>query len=177
MSGVLRKTNETKIFVRALFGAALIGMCAVDAFALPFNDDMVHDQPKTNEIMRKLPEGSIPTNAKLPLIGSVQEAEALSNPQRRDKESLVNGKRLFEINCSPCHGTYGEKGEHAVSRVSGFWPVPPPVLSAEQYRDRSEGSIFATIHFGRGIMPRYGWKLSEKEHWDIVNYVRTLQGK
>lgn len=154
----------------------IILLFSAQAFALPFNDDMVHDQPKTGDVMRKLPEGSIPTHAKLPLLSNMQDAEALSNPKRGDKNSWKNGKRLFAINCTPCHGEYDKTGRHTKSRVAEFWPVPPPVLSDPQYKDRSEGNLFATIHFGRGIMPRYGWKLSEEEHWDIVNYVRRLQG-
>ena len=29
---------------------------------------------------------------------------------------------------------------------------------------------------GRGLMPRYGDKIRGTDQWDLVNYVRTLQG-
>ncbi|MCB0331689.1 MAG: cytochrome c, partial [Bdellovibrionales bacterium] len=41
---------------------------------------------------------------------------------------------------------------------------------------KSDGHIFSYIHFGGvAIMPRYGYKLSPREHWDIVNYIRWMQ--
>lgn len=46
----------------------------------------------------------------------------------------------------------------------------------DMYKARTDGSIYATIHFGIRLMPGHGWKLSPTEHWDIVNYVRSAQG-
>ncbi len=40
----------------------------------------------------------------------------------------------------------------------------------------TDGYIFGMIRNGRGLMPPYN-RIEEMDRWDIVNYVRTLQGK
>ena len=76
------------------------------------------------------------------------------------------------INCSVCHGAEG-KGDGAVARKF----VPPPDLSVDFYKKRPDGFIYGTIKHGGAVMPAYGENIPEKEIWDIVNYIRLLQGK
>jgi hypothetical protein len=55
----------------------------------------------------------------------------------------------------------------------GVFPFPlvsGPALS------RTDGYIFGMIRNGRGNMPPYN-RIEEKDRWDVVNYVRGLQGK
>jgi len=40
----------------------------------------------------------------------------------------------------------------------------------------ADGYIFGMIRNGRGLMPTYN-RIEEPDRWDIVNYVRSLQGK
>jgi hypothetical protein len=40
----------------------------------------------------------------------------------------------------------------------------------------TDGYIFGMIRNGRGIMPPYN-RIEEPDRWDIVNYLRTIQGK
>ena len=43
-------------------------------------------------------------------------------------------------------------------------------------KDRTDGYIFGMIRNGRGLMPTYN-RIEEMDRWDVVNYVRALQGK
>ena len=44
------------------------------------------------------------------------------------------------------------------------------------YMTKTDGYLYATIHYGGlVIMPGLGWKLSDSEHWDIINYLRSVQ--
>ncbi|MGE5445511.1 MAG: c-type cytochrome [Ignavibacteriales bacterium] len=87
--------------------------------------------------------------------------------------SLQKGEKLFQNNCSPCHGM-GGKGDGPVIK-RGFYPVD---LTASQTQARTDGYIYAYIRYGGKIlMPSYRDNVSSDEAWSIVNYVRKLQGK
>lgn len=150
------------------------------AQALPFNDDMVNSPVTTGAIMRPLPDGTASDNISSYKLENREEALKLTNPIKGDKLSTLNGRRLFQVNCTPCHGDIEAK-PYVPGPVAKF--LPGPDLTAPMYHDkadgRSDGNIYATIHFGSlsTLMPRVGWKLSPTEHWDIINYVRSVQNK
>ena len=96
------------------------------------------------------------------------------NPVPTTKASINNGKRQFSVNCGPCHGSYTDEG-HQIGAYQEASKFPVPNLADQVYAERTDGHIFGYIYFGGAIMPRYGWKLSKNEIWDIVNYVRNLQ--
>ena len=47
---------------------------------------------------------------------------------------------------------------------------------ATSRKGRTDGYIFGMIRNGRGLMPPYN-RIEEMDRWDVVNYVRALQGK
>jgi len=95
------------------------------------------------------------------------------NPIPPTEASLQKGEKLFENNCSPCHGI-GGKGDGPVIK-KGFYPVN---LTASQTQARTDGYIYAYIRYGgKVMMPSYSENVSSDEAWNIVNYVRKLQGK
>lgn len=147
---------------------------AKDASALPFNDDMVNVQKRTGTIMRQKAPGTVAIGMTDYYVSSREEAEKLTNPLAGDAVSTANGKRLFAVNCLPCHGDISKK-PYAPGAVGKKTLQTPPDLTSEMYKTRTDGSIYATIHFGIRLMPGHGWKLSPTEHWDIVNYVRSQQ--
>lgn len=154
--------------------------------ALPFNDDMVVNPMKTGSVMRQRPKGSLALGASSFIVESRDEALKLTNPIKDDALSVKNGTRLFRINCFPCHGDISSN-PWVPGPVAKF--VPGPNLAVETYWEkpsdpskgpgRSDGAIFGAIHFGSPstVMPAVGWKLSVSEHWDLVNYVRSVQKK
>jgi mono/diheme cytochrome c family protein len=97
-----------------------------------------------------------------------QDAEP-RNPVTPTKESLVQGKALFAINCAVCHGqTPAETGP-----VGKKFKPPPPGLDHDLVRERSDAHIFKAITFGFGRMPPFKDKLSPRERWELVNFLRT----
>ena len=102
---------------------------------------------------------------------TIDSMSALVNPTPPDSASLANGRKYFVINCAVCHGMAG-KGDGTAVKY-GIFPFPlvsGPALS------RTDGYIFGMIRNGRGNMPPYN-RIEEKDRWDVVNYVRGLQGK
>ena len=147
----------------------------VMAKALPFNDDLVGGQLSTGMVMRPKVTDSVALGSGVDYVESKETAAALQNPIKGDKISTLNGKRLFEVNCAVCHGWYGDGKREREGSIVG---MPSMDLTLQNYKDLPDGIVFSAIHFGSrsGLMPRYGWKLSTTEHWDIVNYVRKFQG-
>ncbi len=156
---------------------------AMSAQALPFNDDMVHSKNSkgghnyyaTGELMRQKPEGSVATGSMEYSVKDKEEAGTLNTPQKANKQSVFIGKRLFQVNCSPCHGNI-EKAGYQMGPVATKFVAPPDITQEPYISERSDGYLYGVIHFGgMAVMPALGWKLSPTEHWDIINYVRHVQ--
>jgi mono/diheme cytochrome c family protein len=162
--------------LKAALVLSLASLVAVsEAIALPFNDDMVNVQKRTGTIMRQKAPGTVAIGMSDYYVASREDAEKMINPVKADAASIANGKRLFAVNCLPCHGDISKK-PYAPGAVGKKTLQTPPDLTLDTYKTRTDGSIFATIHFGIRLMPGHGWKLSPTDHWDIVNYIRNQQG-
>jgi mono/diheme cytochrome c family protein len=97
----------------------------------------------------------------------------LVNPVPADSASVNRGRIEYQINCAVCHGPLGMGNGPAVK-----YGLFPPAIGAGSpaATTLSDGYIFAIIRNGRANMPPYN-RIEEPERWDIVNYMRTLQGK
>jgi mono/diheme cytochrome c family protein len=142
------------------------------ASALPWDIDMYSQQSlKANEIARAPVEGTVPLGY-TPFTMTIEEADGnLQNPVPSSANSLWRGKRLWSIQCSSCHGV-DARSETYTGRKMGA-----PNLLDERFQPYTDGRIYATIVWGIRSMPRYSYKLSEEERWDIVNYLKHLQGR
>jgi len=113
--------------------------------------------------------GFIYSRAALPT--TIDSMAGLKNPVPPDARSLANGRLYFEINCSVCHGVAGQ-GDGIATKY-GMIPMP---LMSDRVKAFSDGYIFGMIRNGRGVMPTYN-RIEEPDRWDIINYIRALQGK
>lgn len=108
----------------------------------------------------------------MPLPGTVDSMAGLQNPVPADARSLHNGRMYYQINCAVCHGEAG-KGDGPILASKAIFPPPVVGASAEA---RSDGYIWGIIRNGRGAMPSYN-RIEELDRWDVVNYIRGLQGR
>jgi len=99
-----------------------------------------------------------------------QEAE-LHNPVPATAQSLEQGKALFAINCIMCHGQTPAKPGPVGQKLS----PPPPALDHTLIQVLSDSLIFKAITSGFGRMPSFRDKLSPRERWDVINFLRTRQ--
>ena len=127
------------------------------------------------------PDGAVPTQPGQPPFAPTDEVtpNAIQNPRPMSLASLENGRVLFERYCAACHGK-GGLGDGLVSITgplqgpfAGVLPIAGPASIAKV---RSDGHIFATIRYGRRRMPSYQ-RIPEDGRWDIVNYIRYLNGQ
>jgi len=113
---------------------------------------------------------SPPTDS-VPVTGReiVSQDSELKNPLPANPASLAQGKALFTINCAMCHGqTPAERGP-----VGKKLMPPAPGLEHDLVRERSDAHIFKAITFGFGRMPPFKDKLSPRERWALVNFLRS----
>ena len=110
--------------------------------------------------------------SRLALPGTLDSMANIPNPVPADARSLHNGRMYYQINCAVCHGEAG-KGDGPILATKAIFPPPLVGPSAE---GKTDGYIWAIIRNGRGAMPSYN-RIEELDRWDVVNYVRGLQGR
>ena len=102
------------------------------------------------------------------------EAEKLKNPVPSDAASIEEGKKLYGRHCASCHGPTG-KGDGGMALSGGT----PANLTDETWdHGSSDGEIFVVIRDGTSTdMESYKEKLTEKQIWHLVNFIRGLGPK
>jgi mono/diheme cytochrome c family protein len=102
--------------------------------------------------------------------GAVDSMSSLPNPTAPNPASILNGRKYYQINCAVCHGDTGN-GDGPVTKFN----LPVPSLLTATARSRTDGYLYGIIRNGRGLMPTYN-RIESMDRWDVVNYVRGLQG-
>ena len=91
-----------------------------------------------------------------------------------DPEDLP-GQPLYQANCSSCHGLNG----HGDGAVAGALEPKPRDLTQPGLSDDylfwriSEGGAFEPF---RSAMPAWKSLLKEQQIWQIITYIRALEG-
>lgn len=95
------------------------------------------------------------------------------NPVPDQVTSVDTGARLYQANCAACHGVDGNGG----GPLSGTTAVQPPSLKAH-LAQHTDGDLFYWISNGLpGGMPAWSDKLTETDRWNLVNYLRSINGQ
>lgn len=96
------------------------------------------------------------------------------NPMQLNAENseavFKSGKELYTAMCQHCHGEKGD-GNGPMVASGAYTGVPA-------YTDRatlSDGQIFYSIYYGKGMMGGHASQLNKKEIWTLVHYVRKFQ--
>ena len=103
------------------------------------------------------------------------KVDAFKNPVAAGKDSIGKGQKSYLKNCAICHGTKGDgKGPSAES-----FEVPPWSFTDDTLSYYSDGFLFQKIKNGGEWyeMPPFGLILKEREIWDLINYLRSLEKK
>ena len=154
--------------------ALVVLLFSYDIVAVDF-DSFMENQPSVGyeEGPRLLPpEEAVPVSR--PLYAT--QAPDTQNPVPADEVSLQRGKILFNLNCAVCHGDSGQGN----GPVTEFWREdarPPANLVSERTTAYSDGAIYMFITQGIGAMPPLRENLNERQRWDVINCLRTLQAQ
>ena len=113
-----------------------------------------------------------PPFTQMDMINSADVVVNLPNPVSASTESLDRGQELFLRFCAPCHGPNGD-GISGYILEAGYPPYP---LNSDRVVAFTDGYIYGMIRMGRGNMPSYGHRITHFDRWNVVNYLRVLQG-
>jgi mono/diheme cytochrome c family protein len=141
------------------------------AAAFPWSIDMFRGdavQPMA-QAPRVMPPGTLPVGGERPR--STAASRRLKNPRDPGPDDVAQGRKLYALYCSVCHGA-GGRGNGPVSFMLRTRPAD---LTSHRVVLMKDGSIYGTIRNGTQIMPSYGDALSPRERWQIVDFIRDVQ--
>ena len=109
--------------------------------------------------------------------GGDPKLAARKNPVAANAASIKSGQTLYAKNCRHCHGLRG-RGDGPLAPKD---PKPSDLTDAKWDHGSSDGEIFAIIWNGapapKSEMKGMKGTLTEKNVWEIVNYLRTIGPK
>lgn len=106
-----------------------------------------------------------------------EEYANLENSYAGDEAAEAEGESLFQADCSSCHGPSGRGDGPAAGGLD-----PKPQNLAANQSQLSDGYLFWRISEGGLIDPFYSvmpaWRgiLNEEQIWQIITFLRTLEG-
>lgn len=103
--------------------------------------------------------------------GYEQAGLHLKNPIAYSEAVEKEGEVLYGKYCTHCHGATGA-GD---GKVGGKLPGAPPAYNGA-LKNLSEGKIFHSITYGKGLMGNHASLLTQEERWKLVYFVQKLQG-
>lgn len=98
--------------------------------------------------------------------GPVQPQAVVINPYNGSAYDITEGQRLFDwYNCSGCH-SHGGGG------------IGPPLIKKNWIYGGEPENLFDTIVKGRpNGMPSWGGRIPEYQIWQIIAFVRSMNGE
>jgi mono/diheme cytochrome c family protein len=115
-------------------------------------------------------------NAQAQNPGGNPDARTMKNPVASTAASVTAGAATFKKYCAICHGAAG-KGDGPLTPKG----MTPADLTDEKWdRGSTDGEIFAVIMEGAGPkfeMKGLKGKITDREVWQIVNFLRSLRPK
>jgi len=174
----------------ALALALLLAVTGCNAWYndVPSPDDLMHRVPWFDHMIvseavwpysragipRNTPPGTVPVtggeadwSAEWDMANTTT-ADKLKNPT--DGVATARGDTLYHTFCSVCHGAGGAADGPVGPRVAARSLLTPVA------RGYTDGYLYSIIRYGRGVMGKYGDKITRSDdRWQVVNYVRQLQ--
>ena len=88
-----------------------------------------------------------------------------------NQANIEAGKLVYEAMCTQCHGVEG-KGDGALSRNGHIVGIPS---YSDKLKDLPEGKMYHTLTWGKGLMGSHASQLSQRQRWEVIEYIKVLQ--
>ena len=102
---------------------------------------------------------------------------SFSGTKLTPKGNPKEGKYYYIVNCATCHGT---KGNGKGATASALDPKPRDHTDGTYMNNLTDQQLFDVVNKGGPamnksvVMPNWGDKLTKKQIWDVVSFMRTL---
>ena len=169
----LKKTDSGWPVLRVQYNSDLITKDKIETVIGKIEDPAGHKY--------KVHKGPLIANAELldeenqaiSILGDVAVAfRQVKNPTIDHENSIKRGEEMFVKNCAKCHGLNGN-GYGVVAH--GFTTWPRQLWVWNNADTSADGYLFWILENGKSDMPPWGLVLSEKERWDLINYIKTIK--
>ena len=141
-----------------------------------YTDSMSARLPVENTVAR----GYKPFPFENTLEGYEEAGKKMKIPFQVTDEMLKRGGALYASFCQHCHGPKGQgKGSinhPAYSAVPSYTDETKNRRGGRSMSELQSGHIYHVIMYGLNAMGSHAPQLNEKERWEIIAYVHTLQG-
>ncbi len=94
------------------------------------------------------------------------------NPLPVTAELLQRGEDVFNIVCAACHSKLGD-GNGTPKRINAMVTVGN--LNDKRIVELTDGELFSTVSYGKGLMQGYAGTLPIRDRWAAIAYLRALQ--
>lgn len=101
--------------------------------------------------------------------GDYDASVADINPMKMYESNVENGKQLYNTFCDHCHGEKGA-GDGEIAKKEF---ITPPANAFT----KPDGQMFYSITYGKGDMGAHASQLNQKERWQIIAYIKSLNGE
>ena len=105
------------------------------------------------------------------LEGKALATAELKNPLEVTEKNLSQGKELYTVYCSVCHGDKGD-GQGILVKREKFMGIPS---YADKGRNITDGSIYHAMMYGLNSMGSHASQTNEKDRWQITMHVLDLK--
>jgi mono/diheme cytochrome c family protein len=98
-------------------------------------------------------------------------SDSNKNPLTVTPQLQAQGEVLYGKFCVHCHGASGA-GDGA---VGAKLPGAPPSYLSPAIIALSDGKMFHSISYGKGLMGAHASMLTQQERWELILYIKKLQ--
>ncbi|MCP4437731.1 MAG: cytochrome c [Aureispira sp.] len=110
-------------------------------------------------------------------MAELNNAVTPANQEELD-DILTRGGNLYNIYCAVCHGEEGNGNGPLYNNGDGPYPARPASFISDDFikAGNSDGRFYHAIVYGKGVMQSHTDKLNPEERWEVIHYIRSLQG-
>lgn len=108
-------------------------------------------------------------------MAEITENQLKPQTEQELEKILESGKNLYGIYCATCHGDQGDGNGNLYKSGEGPYPNKPANYMADEFLKATDGRYYHAIVYGKNVMMPHADKLSPKERWEVIHYIRSMQ--
>ncbi len=99
----------------------------------------------------------------------------VKNPLNTAAVDMKETERIYLVNCGICHGAKLDGNGPLFKDGNGPYKAAPKNLLGDDMKKLSDGTMFHSITYGKGMMGSYASQLTPKQRWEIISFIRAKQ--